>query len=85
MTTNHLNMQKVLEMSNKMNLLEYMSVKYSMIQARIVIFIECSRELGKLVNLLRRTKLLTVDCKCIPKQMSCQTFNNFNHPVQPVQ
>lgn len=32
MQTNHLNMTKVLEMSNKMSLVEYMSVKYSMIQ-----------------------------------------------------
>ena len=33
MQTNHLNMTKVLEMSNKMSLVEYMSVKYSMIQS----------------------------------------------------
>lgn len=32
MITNHLNMQKVMEMSSKMNLVEYMSVKYTMIQ-----------------------------------------------------
>jgi hypothetical protein len=33
MHTNQLNMTKVLEMSNKMSLVEYMSVKYSMIQS----------------------------------------------------
>ena len=32
MQANHLNVHKVLEMANKMNLVEYMSVKYSMIQ-----------------------------------------------------
>ena len=42
MITNHLNMQKVMEMSSKMNLVEYMSVKYTMIQvlsAKIILFI----------------------------------------------
>ena len=32
MATNQLQIQKVLDMSNKMNLVEYMSVKYAIIQ-----------------------------------------------------
>jgi len=48
MASNHLNIQKVLEMSNKMNLLEYMSVKYSMIQG---IKVEIGPELPEYLEL----------------------------------